>query len=79
MSSIRMDDIEALSKRLESLQITNEALEEYKQSDTEMSTAPAPVPIMNMNEQAVMPKNIVPDPGWFDRNWTKFKDWWRDI
>ena len=48
MSSTRMDDIETLSKRLESLQITNEALEEYKQSDTEMSTAPAPM--TNMNE-----------------------------
>jgi len=67
-----MNDIETLSKRLEFLQITNEALKKYKQSDTEMSTAPAPM--TNMNEQAVMPKNMVLDPGWFDRNWTKFKD-----
>ena len=26
-----------------------------------------------------MPKNIVPDPGWFDGDQTKFKDWWRGI
>jgi len=28
-----------------------------------------------MNKQAVMPKNIVPDPGWFDRDRIKFEDW----
>jgi len=74
-----MDDIEALSERLESLQIMNEALEEYKQSDTEMLTAPAPASTMNMNKQAVIPKNIVPDPRWFDGDQTKFEDWWREI
>jgi len=26
-----------------------------------------------------MLKNIVPDPGWFDSNQTKFKDWWKGI
>jgi len=30
---------------------------------------------INMNKQAVMPKNIVPDPGWFDRDRIKFEDW----
>ena len=24
-----------------------------------------------------MPKNMVSDLGWFDRNRMKFKDWWR--
>jgi len=38
-----------------------------------MSTAS--VPVMH-NENAVM-KNMVPDPGWFDRDRTKFEDWWR--
>ena len=41
-----------------------------------MSAALAPV---NKNVQAVMPKSIVPDPGWFDRDQTKFKDWQREI
>jgi len=68
MSSKREDDIEALSKRLESLQITNKASEEYKQSDTEMLTASASAPMTNMNEQAVMLKSMVLDPRWFDRN-----------
>jgi len=35
--------------------------------------------ITNNNTQAVMPKSIVPDPGWFNGNWTKFEDWWRGI
>ena len=26
-----------------------------------------------------MPKNMVPDLGWFDGNRTKFEDWWRGI
>jgi len=30
------------------------------------------------NENAVM-KNMVPDPGWFDGDRTKFEDWWRGI
>jgi len=32
-----------------------------------MSIALAPV-IINDNTQAVMPKSMVPDPGWFNRN-----------
>jgi len=39
-----------------------------------MSVAPVPV-TMNMNKQAVIPKNIVPDPEWFNRDRTKFEDW----
>ena len=26
-----------------------------------------------------MPKNMVPDPRWFNRNRTKFEDWWREM
>jgi len=26
-----------------------------------------------------MPKSMVSDPGWFDRNRTKFENWWREI
>ena len=57
-----------------------EASSEYKQTTTEeMSTAPAPAVAMNENIQAGMPKNMVPDPEWFDGDQTKFKDWWRGI
>jgi len=31
------------------------------------------------NGQAELLKNIVLDPEWFDRNRTKFEDWWRGI
>jgi len=48
--------------------------------DTEMSTAPAPTAVgISENVQAGMPKNIVPDPGWFNSNQMKFEDWWRGI
>jgi len=80
MSSRRMNDIKALSERLGSLQITEEASSEYKRTDTEMSAAPAPVAIANnKNIQAEMLKNMVLDLGWFDGDRTKFEDWWRGI
>jgi len=43
-----------------------------------MSVALVPA-ITNNNEQAVMPKSIVPDPKWFNGNRTKFEDWWKGI
>ena len=56
-------------------------MSEYKQMDTEMSVAQqatAAVAI-NKNGQAGLLKNIVLDPGWFNGNQSKFKDWWRGI
>ena len=44
-----------------------------------MSTAPAPAVTVNKNGQTGMPKNMVPDLGWFDGDQTKFKDWWRGM
>jgi len=58
------------------LQITDKASSYNKQTDIEISGTPAPA---NGNIQTMMPKSIVPDPGWFDSDWTKFEDWWRDI
>ena len=55
-------------------------MEEYKQTDTEMSVAPATMAAtVNKNVQAGLPKNMVPDPGWFDGDQSKFEDWWRGI
>ena len=68
MSSRRINDIEVLLERLRSLQIMNEASEEYKQLDIEMLTAPVPAPMTNMKKQAIIPKSIVLDPRQFDRN-----------
>ena len=42
MSSRRMNNIEVLSKQLESLQIIEETSSNYKQTSTEISVAPAP-------------------------------------
>ena len=44
----------------------------------DMSVVPAPETAMN-NIQAELLKNIVLDPGWFDSDWSKFEDWWREI
>ena len=76
MSSRRTNDIEVLSEWLESLQITEEASSEYEWMDIEMSSAPVPAAVeISENVQAEMLKNMVPDPGWFDSDWTKFEDW----
>jgi len=63
------------------LQINEEAsMEEYEQTDTEMSVASATTAAAaNENVQAGLLKNMVPDPGWFDRDRSKFEDWWRGI
>ena len=73
----RTNNIETLSERLGSLQINEEASTNYEPMDTEMSTVPAATP--TVNKSAGMPKSMVPDPEWFDGDWTKFKDWWRGI
>jgi len=45
-----------------------------------MLVAPAPTAVISQeNVQAGLPKNMVPDPGWFDGERTKFEDWWRGI
>ena len=42
--------------------------------------APAPMKVTGQeNGQAGLPKNMVPDPGWFDSDQMKFEDWWRRI
>jgi len=77
-----MNNIEALSERLGSLQINKEAsTSEYKQTDTEMSVAQQATAAVAVSEnvQTGLPKNMVPDPGWFDGDWSKFEDWWRGI
>ena len=65
MSLRRTNDIEALSERLESLQINEEAsTEEYEQTDTEMLVAQATTAAaVSENVQAGLLKNMVPDPG----------------
>ena len=63
------------------MQINEEAsTSEYKQTDTEMSVAHATTAAtVSENIQAGLPKNMVPDPEWFDGDQSKFEDWWRGI
>jgi len=39
-----------------------------------MSVAPAAA-VASENVQAGMPKSMVPDPGWFNGDQSKFEDW----
>ena len=43
-----------------------------------MSVASIPA-MTNNNRQAIIPKSMVLDPEWFDRDRMKFEDWWRGI
>jgi len=55
-------------------------MDEYEQTNTEMLVAQATMAAaVSENAQAGLPKNMVPDPGWFDGDWSKFEDWWRRI
>ena len=72
--------IEVLEEILRSLRIT-------KDNISNQSTEPATLEIEEMLTASVLAihnkntviKNIVPDPGWFDGDRTKFIDWWRGI
>ena len=59
------------------MQINEEAsTSEYEQTDTEMLVAQATAAAaVSENIQVELPKNMVPDPGWFDGNQSKFEDW----
>jgi len=63
------------------LQINEEtSTDKYKPTDTEISVAPTPAAAtVSENVQAGLPKNMVPDLGWFDGDQSKFEDWWRGI
>ena len=65
MSSRRTDDIEALSVRLGSLQIDEgNSTDKYERTDTEMSTAPAPMAVeIDRNVSVGLPKSMVLDLG----------------
>ena len=64
MSSRRINNIEALSEWLGSLQIIEEASSKYKQMNTEISVVPIlATAATSKNTQTGIPKNIIPDPG----------------
>ena len=82
MAGQNVDTIEALEEILGSLRITkdnmsNRSTESATPETDRMSTAPAPVPVVY--NKSIPTKTMVPDPGWFDRDRTKFEDWWRGI
>jgi len=63
MSSRQMDDIEVLLEKLRFLQIMNKVLDKIsKWSNKKMSVALVPA-TTNNNKQAIVPKNMVLDPG----------------
>ena len=77
ISQYQDNDIKTLSERLESLKIMNEALGRIIEYTDNMSVAP--VPMQESKGQAGVPKNMVPNPEWFNGDRMKFEDWWRGI
>ena len=79
----KTNTVEELEEILGLLRITkdnvsNRSTEPVTLETEEMSTAPALVGY-NKNISTVMSKSMVPDPGWFDRDRTKFEDQQRGI
>ena len=80
MAGQSSDAIEALEEILRSLRITkdnmsNQSTEPATPETEEILTAP----VLAVYNENIPMKNMVPDPGWFDRDRTKFEDWWRGI
>jgi len=71
-SQCQEHNIEALLEWLGFLQIIKEASEKTIEYTNKILTAL--VPVNQNNKQEELPKNMVPDLGWFDRDRTKFKD-----
>jgi len=72
------DAIKALEEILGLLRITkdkvsNRSTELATLETEEISAAPVPA-VYNENVQTTTPKSMVPDPGWFDGDRTKFED-----
>ena len=77
MDQYQEPEIEALSEQLGSLRITEEdASERTIEYMDNMLTAPV---VYNKIAQAIMPKSIIPGPGWLNDDQMKFEDWWRGI
>ena len=51
--------------------VSNRSTELATPETDKMSTAPVPA----VYNESVPTKTMVPDPGWFDGNRTKFEDW----
>ena len=70
-------NIEVLEEILRLLRITKEyALDKNRTTEPEtLEENILTVPVLVEIVQAVILKSIVPDPGWFDGDQTKFEDW----
>ena len=82
MAGQNVDAIEALEEILRLLRITednvsNRSTEPVTPEIDRMLTASAPAPVVY--NKIVLTKTMVPDLEWFDRDKTKFEDWWRGI
>ena len=62
---------------MRSLRITKETI--LEEQTTEYKDKISIALVEQNNGQIGLSKNMVPNLGWFDRNKTKFKDWWKGI
>ena len=59
--------------------IENYYFNKTTKTETTDKISAAPVPVTTQDRQTVMPKSMVLDPEWFDRDKMKFEDQWREI
>ena len=77
----RQDSIKALLEVLGLLRIIKEYTLEGNRTTKPVTPETKEILIVlvlvvyNRTEQAVMPKSMIPDPGWFDSNQMKFENW----
>jgi len=69
-----------LEKILRSLRITKDNISNRSTESATLETEEILIAsVLAMHNENTVIKNMVPDPGWFDGDRTKFKDWWRGI
>ena len=76
MSANRENNIKILLERLGSLKIIDKASRSTNNYTSKISNISEQT---YKNIQPIVPKSIVLDPEQFDRDRTKFEDWWREI
>ena len=69
-----------LEEILRSLRITKDNISNRSTEPATLETEEILIAsVLAMHNENTVIKNMIPDPGWFDGDKTKFKDWWRGI
>ena len=76
MAGQSLDAIEVLEEILGSLRITEDNMSNWSTEPATPETEEMlTVPVTTVHNENILTKSIVPDPGWFNEDRTKFEDW----